>query len=158
MTFSGHLAVGALVLTATTNPLLVVPLCFLLHLALDAVPHVEWCHPAKAGGVALSLMVADAVATASLLFLMLAAFPHVPLAVILAVVFSLLPDLTDSWARKYLHPFRRLHLATHTLPCWPDREIDWNRTLTGKTPTVLKILIQLFLVGGTGLILFGRIS
>lgn len=156
MTFSGHIAAAAVILTATKDPLAVVAGCLVAHFVVDAIPHAEWRPEASASRLAKSIMTADALATILILatiFLVVA----VPVwLIITALLVSILPDLTDKLARRYFRPLRYFHELMHTWPLLPSSNVDWSKTVTGKTPTWVKILTQTLLVIGAELLLVGR--
>lgn len=146
MTISGHLAVASFVLAVTRNPWLVGPACLTFHYVADAVPHVEWQPWRQAAGHVKSLMAIDAVATLLISWRLYAAFPLEPSIVSLAILASVIPDLIDPVTRKQLPTLRRFHIFLHTWPQRPDEPIDWGRTVSGKTPNAVKVLMQLALV------------
>jgi len=156
MTFSGHISTAAVILTVTNDPLAVVAGCLVAHFVIDAIPHAEWRRKADSNLLAKTIMTADALATIILLgtmFLVLAA----PIwLIITAVLVSILPDLTDKLARRYVRPLRYLHKLMHTWPLLPTSKVDWSKTVTGRTPTWVKVLTQFLLVAGAELWLIGR--
>lgn len=146
MTFSGHIATTVLALRLTQNPWVLIPAALALHLAADAVPHAEWRPWRQSGALARLIMAGDFLAT--LLLAAGAFYRFSPLwLVAAALVAGLLPDLTDKAARRYCRPFRRLHVLVHSWPTGKTDSIDWNRTLTGRTPIWAKIAIQTALIG-----------
>lgn len=145
MTFSGHIAVGGIVLQVTHNFLLVAVLCLAFHFLTDAIPHVEIRPWKKSSLFARSLMTADILFTGILVF-SLYRFTNSYIVASVAIIFSLLPDLTDIVARRYSKPFRSLHLYMHSWPQPPIEPIDWNKTLTGNTPKWIKVSMQFVLI------------
>ena len=150
MTFSGHLAVTALTLRLTHDPLVLVLANIVAHVATDAIPHVEWPQPNQLNPLSTSLVLADIAATAALAWGLYAKSGAAPATVTLAAIAGLLPDLTVPLAKRYWMAFHRTHQRIHTWPLWQDPTegvTDWGRTVSGKTTNAVKVLSQLALVG-----------
>ena len=147
MTFSGHISAVSWVLVATGNPYFAVPLCLASHFVIDAIPHAEWQPWKRASFTVKILMVADSLATVLLVWLLYTRLPVNDWVVSAALLVTLLPDLTDRFARKYVPAFRYIHEMMHTWPISPVGPIDWNATLTGKVSNLVKVLTQSGIVG-----------
>lgn len=156
MTFSGHIAAAAVILTVTKDPLAVVTGCLVAHFVIDAIPHAELRPEADSSLLAKSIMTADALATVVLLWTMFQVLAAPIWLIITALLVSILPDLTDKLARRYFRPLRYFHELMHTWPLLPSSNVDWSKTVTGRTPTWVKVLTQTLLVIGAELLLIGR--
>lgn len=148
MTFSGHIATATFVLALTQQLAWVIVLCIVLHLLIDAIPHVELKNLAQSSNTEKALMSTDLLCTLSLIISLYSHFSHISWLITLAIVCSVLPDLTDSLAHRYCAPFRRLHKLMHTWPAPVTDIVNWDLTVTGRTPTWLKVLMQTVLVVG----------
>lgn len=114
MTGFNHALTGAAIGLAVQQPLLVVPLAFLSHFVLDALPHFD--HPFYTFGHkhAWKFYVTDAVIAISGMAAVLFLAPHLALAVLLGAAFAVLPDATliHYYTKgKPKHWFHNFHLG-----------------------------------------------
>lgn len=157
MMFSGHVAATAISLRYLSDPTAVIAANLVAHPILDAVPHLDWAtvwgrRHGKALGVALTGI--DLVAGGWLVGLMLERFGALSSGLILgAIAAGMWMDLLDPLFRRwrFLAPFRRLHLFCHACPnqAAHDYEVDWPRTITGRTPDWIKLALLFGLVAVT---------
>lgn len=100
MTGLNHVLTGSAIGLALQQPLLVVPVAFLSHFVLDAIPHFDhevyrWGHKYFA-----PIMIIDGlISLGSIIFLMIF-FPHASLAIALGAFFAILPDFF--WLYYYI--------------------------------------------------------
>jgi len=94
MTGFNHALTGAAIGLAVQHPLLVVPLAFLSHFVLDALPHFD--HPFYTFGHkhAWKFYTADAVIAIAGVTTLLLLAPQLILPILLGAVFAVLPDAT----------------------------------------------------------------
>lgn len=144
MTFAGHVAASSLVLTATHNPGLIIVSNLLLHPLLDSIPHAEWTSFPDSRYKMVLITVIDLLIALGLIWLMLDRFSSG--LVILSILFGLWLDIVDPLIGRWLPTLRHWHQSTHTWPLRADHHIDWQKTMTGRTPLWLKLIIQYGLV------------
>jgi hypothetical protein len=145
MTFSGHAAVTVLTLSVVKDPTVLVASNFALHYATDAIPHAEFFFLKSNIGKALTILI-DTSITFLLIWLSLSHFSQGALVILLSFFAAFLPDFIDFLTRRFAKPIRHFHLFAHTWPVMPKEVINWEKTMTGKTPTWVKLGIQLLLI------------
>jgi len=130
------------------DPALAITINVVLHPVLDAVPHAEWSTFVNARrrevGKGATLMLIDLIATGYVIWLLCQL--TLPTRYLIA---GLLAGSWMDWLQPFLHPlwptFTRWHVWTHSWPMPAVEPIDWDKSFTGRTPTRVKLMIQLTL-------------
>lgn len=109
-----HALTGAAIGIAVREPLLVVPLAFASHFALDVIPHFGGHQVYTWGNKHFTrIIIADGIACLSVIGLIIVTNPALALPVLLGVFFAMLPDglLVHYYTKKPLNNwFHNFHL------------------------------------------------
>ncbi|HSE29528.1 MAG TPA: hypothetical protein VLA77_03005 [Candidatus Saccharimonadales bacterium] len=109
-----HALTGAAIGIAVREPLLVVPLAFASHFALDVIPHFGGHQIYTWGNKHFTrIIIADGIACLSIISLIITLNPSLALPVLLGVFFAMLPDalLVHYYTKKPLNNwFHNFHL------------------------------------------------
>lgn len=146
MTFSGHVAVTGLTLQLTSDPITLITVNLALHPILDAIPHAEWSTFRGSRPKAIAITLFDLI-VAGLYIWQLFVRLHQPAGLIVAALLAgVWLDILDPLAARCWPPLHRFHVFTHSWPEPPDKPINWSKTVTGKTPLWVKLVVQNLLV------------
>ncbi|MBI2589552.1 hypothetical protein HYW32_00750 [Candidatus Berkelbacteria bacterium] len=150
MTISGHIAVTGLTLAFVPEPSAIIAANLLIHPLLDMIPHAEWySFPKreewwKMGGVTS----VDILTSIWLVDYFLRIFTTLsPFLIFGAILAGLWLDILHPFLDKFYRPLWRFHIYCHTIPTWfGDKAVDWSKTISGKTPVLIKLAFQIGLV------------
>lgn len=149
MTLATHVAVGGLVLYAVGDPAVAATVNMALHPVLDAIPHAEWTtfvnldrRDRGVGGLFIAL---DLLATVGVLGVLFTALPYSAGTIWLNLAAATWMDWLYVIAGRHLPWLSWLNHQMHAWPTPITDPIDWSRSLTGRTPTWVKLIIQIVL-------------
>jgi len=146
VTFSGHVAITGLTLQLTRDPGILVGVNMALHPILDAIPHAEWSTFRDSRFKAVAITVFDFVIAGLYIWQLFIHLDRPAWLILLSVLSGIWMDVIHPIAARYWHRLHDFHVFTHSWPLWPDKSIDWSKTVTGKTPLWVKLVFQNLLV------------
>lgn len=93
MVLLAHALTGAIIGTKISNPFFVATLCFISHIILDSIPHVNLPIPRKADPLQILKTLPDVIPSIGVYFLFLVSFPEHWISITIGVTFAILIDL-----------------------------------------------------------------
>ncbi|TSC94242.1 MAG: hypothetical protein Athens101428_395 [Candidatus Berkelbacteria bacterium Athens1014_28] len=144
MTSSGHIATSAIIFHFTGDPYTVVAANLVAHPIVDAIPHAEWSTFKSSKTKMVVVTALDIAVSVGLMMIIFAKFGW-QLA-LLAIIAGMWIDVIDFLTLVRWKKFRFLHELFHTWPRSAVAPINWQETLTGRTPTWIKFAVQIVMV------------
>lgn len=126
MTGFSHTTTGVVIALAVHHPALALPLAFLSHFVLDALPH--YGDEARDGSDRFfrRLIIIDAIAGVSLALFMMFLFPEYKLLIALCGIFATIPDLM--WLPNHIRQAKNLAEKPH------NRIMRWHQRIQFEHP------------------------
>ncbi|MDO8650381.1 MAG: hypothetical protein Q7K33_03700 [Candidatus Berkelbacteria bacterium] len=151
MTLAGHIAISGLVMQVIPDPVLMITTNVVLHPLLDSIPHAEWhtfVNEHQSRTLAILFTLADVVFSVCYIWLLVTHLPYTTGLIYLGLFAGIWADLLELLVSRFWPGFVYWHRYTHSWPEKPTEPIDWSKSLTGRTPTWVKLSIQFILIVG----------